>query len=396
MANHSGNDVAQTIANMRERFDSSTDFTIGIEEEFAICDPQSLDLVPEFERLRDAAEAASLGERCAGELLAAEVEFFTDKADSWQAAVERLIDLRRSVAELFRSEGLVAGATGTHPWADYREQEKVDLTYYAELVDRLQYVAHRNNTFGLHVHIGVRGADRAIRVSNAMRNVQPMLLALSCSSPFLDGRDCGLASARSVTFSRIFPRGNVAPSFASIDDYTNYLQLLLETGTIFRPNQVWWGVRPHPTHGTVELRMFDAQPDVRDTAALAALGMGAVAWLCELHDAGELPEPVAAHLVDENLWRAARYGTDADFIDVEHRAVVNGNAAITQLIENARGASRRAGLELEPGLDAAQRLLDRGCSAFRQRELAQAGDLKVAYDWVVDTTMAPEATGVLG
>jgi carboxylate-amine ligase len=176
--------------------------------------------------------------------------------------------------------------------------------------------------------------------------------------------------------------------FADIDAYADYLRLLHDTGTIFRPNQAWWGVRPHPTHGTVELRMFDAQPDMHDTAALAALGMGVVAHACQLYDAGEVPQIYPAHYVDENLWRATRYGTEASFIDFDRRTVVSAEEAIGGLIALARKAGARADLGLDWGLDRAERLLSEGSSAVWQREMAAAGDLVVANDRVIELTMA--------
>ncbi|MEO6867078.1 MAG: YbdK family carboxylate-amine ligase, partial [Gaiellales bacterium] len=285
--------------------------------------------------------------------------------------------------------GVVLGASATHPWADYREQETVPLPYYELLVGRMQYVTHRNNTFGLHVHVGVNGADRAIRVSDTLRNYQPLLHALSTSSPFLDGLDCGLASARHMIFSRSFVRGNVAPVFGSMDGYLDHLRWLRDAGSIDSVGQLWWGTRPHLMHGTVEFRMFDGQPDVRDTLALTALASGTIAYLSALDDAGELPPPVDHHLIDENGWRAARYGTDAVFADLPSSRRVSAGEAIGELITNARVAGRAAGLELDAGLDRAQQMLDAGSSTVWQRELyAQTGDLHTVYRAVVDATMS--------
>ncbi|MCW2949152.1 MAG: YbdK family carboxylate-amine ligase [Thermoleophilia bacterium] len=375
---------------VRARFDDSTDGTLGIEEEFAICDPDSLDLQPRYEELRAAAEAVGLEREVAGELLASEIEFRTGRCVTWSDAVRELTDIRQRVMGAARSVDAVLAASGTHPWADYREQTTVPLPYYEALVERMRFVAQRNNTFGLHVHVGVHGADRAIRVHDALRSVAPLLLALSGSSPFLDGLDTGFASARSVIFSRAFPRANVAPIFGTLDAYLDHLRWLLHTGTISTTGQVWWSTRPHVLHGTIELRMFDGQPDVRDTLALAALASGTIAHLAALDDAGELPPPVATELIDENAWRAARYGTDAVFVDTPSARLVCADEAIGVLIANARRASDAQQLGLDAGLDRAQQLLEAGASGLWQRELYETAghDLRVAYRGVIDATMS--------
>ncbi len=372
------------------RYESSVDGTLGIEEEYAICDPESLDLVPLYEHVRERAlEAGGLDTAIAGELLASEIEFRTGRCETWGQAWEELVDIRRRVAAVAHDSNVLLATSATHPWADYREQEIVDLPYYTELVERLQYVAHRNNTFGLHVHVGVQGADRAIRVSDALRTYQPLLLALSASSPFLDGRDSGLASSRHMIFSRNFVRGNIAPIFGSMDGYLGHLRWLRDAGSISTVGQLWWGTRPHVLHGTVELRMFDGQPDVRDTLALTALASGTIAHLCRLHDAGELPEPVESHLIDENCWRAARWGTDAVFAALPSAERMDAAEAIGRLIADARDAGREAGLGLDAGLDRAQELLDAGCSASWQRGLHEQGaSLVETYRAVADATLA--------
>lgn len=379
----------QHLLRARERFDDSVDFTIGVEEEYAICDPATLDLTPRYDELRSAAIEAGLSEYVAGELLASEIEFRTMRCETWQDAVEELLDIRRRVSKVAREIDIVLATSATHPWADYRKQSIVELPYYMELVERMQYVAHRNNTFGLHVHVGVRGSDRAIRVADALRNYQPLLLALSASSPFLEDRDTGMASIRHMIFSRNFPRGNVAPIFGTLDDYTRYLSWLRDAGSIDSIGSVWWGTRPHLLHGTVELRMFDGQPDAQDTLALTALSVGVVAHLCELHDTGELFQPVDTHMLEENCWRAARYGTDAVFIDLPGVRQIHAREAIGTLIDLASKAARNASLDIQSGLDRAREMLEAGCSASWQRSMLEAGSgLSEAYGAVVAATMS--------
>ncbi|MBC7643751.1 MAG: YbdK family carboxylate-amine ligase [Thermoleophilia bacterium] len=370
-------------------FEASTDFTLGVEEEFAILDPETLDLVPEYEQCRLAAVEAGLSDAVAGELLASEIEFRTGRCLNWAQAVEELTDIRSRVMRVMHDLNFKLGASGTHPWADYQQQIKIDQPYYQRLTERLAYVADRNCTFGLHVHVGVRGAERAIKVANAARAIQPLMLALSGSSPYIDGFDSGLCSTRSFTFSRTFPRGNLAPAFDSFDAYLEYTRWLRDTGSIFTAGQVWWGVRPHLLIGTGELRMFDGQPDVNDTLALAALAQGVIAHLCDLHDADALPEVPASHLVDENLWRASRWGTDARMVKLPGNEPITVCEAVARLVEQARTASTKHELGIEAGLDRVLEIAEHGCSAVRQRNVARNSSepLREAYEWVVAQTM---------
>ena len=377
------------LARARDVFDTSVDFTLGVEEEYALLDPERLDLVPAWDRAYAAVLDAGLESFVAGELLASEIEFRTGRCERWSDAVAEMTDLRQRVVRAMGDAGLALGISGTHPWADYREQQIIEQPYYRQLVDRLQYVAHRNNTFGLHVHVGVRGADRAIAVANALRDLQPILLAASTSSPFLDGRDCGLASARSLTFSRTFPRGNIAPAWRDFDHYLAYLGFLRDTGSITSIGQCWWGVRPHVLIGTVELRMFDGQPRLRDTLAMAAFAQGLVAHLCQQYDdEGGLPECFPDYYVDENLWRAARHGSDALLVDLPSTAVRPVAEIGAEWVERARAAGRRADLGIDAGLDQMLEIFQRGSSATRQRAAAATGGLRAAYELVVSETMS--------
>ena len=387
---HAVNDATERqLASAHAKFDEATDFTLGVEEEFAILDPGTLDLVPRYDVFAEASEQAGLTRELAGELLASEVEFRTGVCATWGDARDELTTIRRKVNEIARSIGARVAASATHPWADYREQQTVDLPYYNALVERMQWSARRNNTFGLHVHVGVRGADRAIRIADALRTLQPHLLALSASSPFLDGVDTGLASARHWIFSRNFIRGNVAPVFGTLDSYCTHLRWLLETGSITGVNQVWWGTRPHILHGTVELRMFDGQPDVRDTLALVAMAQGVVALLAERHDAGELPEPVPAELIEENAWRAARWGTEAMLIELPGTGTRRAGDTLEQLIGDAEAAAGRAGLDAGAGFARARELVRAGSSAAWQRSMFTEGaSLAETYGAVVDATMS--------
>lgn len=388
--------IEAVLSGAREQFDASTDGTLGVEEEYAICDGQTLDLVSRYDDVVEASEKAGLSDSVAGELIASEVEFRTGKCDTFSDAVDELIDIRGRVTEVFGELGLAAGTSSTHPWADYRDQQVVDSPYYRELTDRMRYVTRRNVTFGLHVHVGVRGVDRAVRVADALRVYQPLMLAISGSSPFLDGLDTGLASTRWMTFSRWFPRGNVAPAFGDWDSFASYVQWLREAGSITSYGQMWWGVRVHAVHGTVECRMFDSQPDVCDSLALTALASGTIMHLADLYDAGELvpggPHGVdlPEHLIDENMWRAARYGMDGDLLLLPSSERKSVRELATELVDNAQAASDRRGLGLDTGLARVRDMLasGHGTSSDRQRAtFERTGSLHDAYREVVDQTL---------
>ncbi|MFP5379850.1 MAG: glutamate-cysteine ligase family protein, partial [Vicinamibacteria bacterium] len=198
-----------------EIFASSTDLTVGLEEEFALLDARTLELVPRFEELSAAARSADpvLDAAIAGELISSEIEIVSGAGEDLHDAIARQRDRRRRLFALARERGVALGSTGTHPWADYRDQRNIDTEHYRRVVDGLGYVARRNNTFSLHVHVGVRGADRAIAVSDRLRGVLPTLLAVSSSSPFYDGMDSGLHSARTQMFTRFFPRCGVPDAY---------------------------------------------------------------------------------------------------------------------------------------------------------------------------------------
>src|SRR3954465_11361201 len=223
-----------------EGFAAATDFTVGLEEEFALLSADALDLVPRFEELRDAAAADDplLSESIAGELISSEIEIRSARGDDFADAIARQRELRHRLFALAGPRGIGLGATGTHPWADYREQPNIDTQHHRRVVGGLQSVARRTNTFSVHVHVGVRDADRAVRVCDRLRPVLPLLLAISANSPYVDARDSGLHSARSQTFTKSFPRCGIPDSFGTWAAYREYIDFLVKTGSIVQSPQV--------------------------------------------------------------------------------------------------------------------------------------------------------------
>jgi carboxylate-amine ligase len=321
------------LTEARERFDAAEDFTVSVEEEFALLDPATLDLVNRFEEVQAAAKGTVLEPNLVGELIASEVEVKTGKQQSYADVPAALAERRAELAALVEPMGLTLGATGTHPWASWRDQRIIDTPHYRRNDELLRYVVWRNNTFGIHTHVAIRGADRAVRVVDALRNWLPELLAVSASSPFHEGVDTGLHSARTQVFTRFFPRCGVPDTFGSWDAYAGYVRFLYETSSADEPTQLWWSVRPHLLFPTVEIRICDGQPDLAEAQALTALMVALTARCARALDEGE-PLPDHPHrLIEENTWRAIRYGLSGELIDLERGEAVHARARIERLVE---------------------------------------------------------------
>jgi len=349
-----------------ETFASAQDLTVGIEEEFAILDPTTLDLVPRFEELRDVArrDDPHLADHITGELISSEIEIISGAGADFHDALARQRDNRRRLFALVSERGAELGATGTHPWADYREQPIIDTEHYRRVEEGLRYVAWRNNSFSLHVHVGIRDADRAVRVCDRLRPLLPLLLAISANSPFVDGRDSGLASARTQIFTKSFPRCGVPDSFGGWDAYRRYIEFLVHTRSIVEYTQVWWSVRPHFAFGTVELRICDAQATSAESEALAALMVACIAQAARDLDEGRPlfdPEP---RMIEENMWRAIRFGLDGRLIDLEKAEEYPATGAAERL------AAWTEPVRAELGLEA---VTVEGNGAQRQRRMLEAG-----------------------
>jgi glutamate---cysteine ligase / carboxylate-amine ligase len=317
----------------REAFESGRDFTIAVEEEFALLDPDTLELTNRFEEIKAGAAGTELDEHLVGELIASEIEVKTGRCANFAEAAERMARRRVQLAELADQFGVGLASTGTHPWSRWQDQRIIDTPHYRRNNEILQYVVWRNNSFGIHAHIGIRGADRAIAVCNAFRNVLPELLALSASSPFLEDCVTGLHSARTEIFTKMFPRCGVPDAYEGWRGYEDYVRFLYETGSIDEHTQIWWSVRPHLAFPTVEVRICDAQPDLAQAQALAALMYSLGARFARAIDDGE-PLPNLPHrLIEENMWRAIRHGLGGQLIDFDRGEVVSARARIETLIE---------------------------------------------------------------
>jgi len=376
------------IDTIEEIFAASTDLTVGIEEEFAILDPQTLDLVPRFEELRAAAadQDPKLFAAITGELISSEIEIVSGRGEDLHDAIARQRDARRRLFAIAGERGVALGSTGTHPWADYREQPNIDTEHYRRVVAGLGYVARRNNTFSLHVHVGARDIDRAVRACDRLRPVLPLLLAVSSSSPFLEGEDTHLHSARTQTFTKSFPRCGVPDAFGGWPAFRDYLDLLLRTSSVVEYTQLWWSIRPHASFGTVEVRICDAQITAAESEELAGLIVACVGQALRDIDDGVPFEDPAARLIEENLWRALRYGMEGRMIDLGRGVEIETRAALDELLQWTAPVREEARIEAA---------FDRPNGAQRQRAaLAEGADLREVYASTVRETMTTYAQEV--
>ena len=348
-----------------ETFAEAADSTVGVEEEFSILDPQTLDLVPRFEQMRAAAESDRLlHDHITGELISSEIEIISGIGTDLHDALDRQRERRRRLFALAGAQGVALGATGTHPWADYREQPIIDTEHYRRVEEGLKYVAWRNNTFSLHVHLGVRDIDRAVRVCDRLRPVLPLLLAISANSPYLDGRDTGLASARTQSFTKSFPRCGIPDAFSGWEAYREYIEFLRKTSSIVEFTQVWWSVRPHFSFGTVEVRICDVQATAQESDALASLMVACIAQATRDVDERVPWADPAPRLIEENMWRAIRFGLDGRLIDLERSEEYPARGAIERLAAWTAPIRDELGIELAfPERNGAQ----------RQRRMIEAG-----------------------
>jgi carboxylate-amine ligase len=323
----------EQIALAREQFENATDFTVAVEEEFALVDPGSLDLTNRFEEVQAAAAGTLLEEHLVGELIASEVEVRTGRQESFADIPGAMAERRSQLQSLVEPMGILLGATGTHPWADWKSQRIIDTPHYRRNDELLRYVVWRNNTFGLHVHVAIRGADRAIAVLDGMRNYLPEILVLSASSPFVEGVNSGLHSARTQIFTRFFPRCGVPDAFASWAEYEAFVRFLYETGSITEHTQIWWSVRPHLAFPTIEVRIADGQPDLGEAQALAAFATSLVARVARAYDEGRPVEPLPHRLIEENFWRAIRWGLPGELLDFDRGEPIPARQRLEELVE---------------------------------------------------------------
>ncbi len=358
---------------MKYPYNASPRPTVGVEEEYQICDPSTGNLVPRVNELMAHADEDT-ARFLAYDLIQGLIEAVTDIAETVDEAVADLAAKRRRVLGYAEAEGCTLGITGTHPYADPRKTAFVDTESYRWVRNQLRYIAGRNLSFGLHVHVGVDDAERAIYVANRLRRWIGPLIAVAANSPFLDGVDTGWDSARSVAFGS-FPRSGVPPYLRSWVHYEQVMAGLQSADSIQKPRHVWWNVRAHPTFGTVEVRACDVQMSLRRTAAITALCQALVVEYSKRHRAGE-EAPAQDHaFLDDGRFKGMRFGLDAPVIDAETHEVVPMREMARRMMAEAGEAS--ASLGTESHLAKLAEIIEEGNGASYQRGVADevGGDL---------------------
>ncbi len=360
------------------------DFTLGIEEEFQIIDPETRE---QRSRVNEMLEEGRmlLGEQIKPEMHQSMVEVGTGICRNVKEARLDVTHLRRTIAELAYKNGLVIAAASTHPISHWADQRVTESERYAQLIEEIQHPARALLIFGLHVHVGIEDKEAAIAVMNAARYFLPHILALSTSSPFWIGRNTGLKSYRSEVFKQ-FPRTDIPDYFNSWSEFENYVNLLIKTGCIDNGRKIWWDVRPHPFFPTLEFRVCDIPSKIEETICIAALFQAVTAKLYKLYRKNLGFRLYRRALIQENKWRAVRYGLDGKLIDFGKQKEVPVRALILELLEFIDDVVDE--LDSRAEVDYVHTIMENGTSADRQLHVyKETGDLKAVVDQLIRETV---------
>jgi carboxylate-amine ligase len=377
-------------------FGTSEPYTLGVEEEYMLLDPESFDLVQHIEMVLDAIQGDELAGRLNAELMQSVLEIATPVCRTAGDVMEELTTLRGYVRDVARGQGLRVGSAGTHPFSLFERQRITAKDRYHALIDQLQYVARRELIFGMHIHVAVDDPDKAIQIVNGLLPHLAPLLALSASSPFWRGEPTGLASSRQIVFSA-FPRSGPPPRFRDYEDYASVVGQLERTGCIADYTHIWWDIRPHPKWGTIEVRICDAVTRLEDAVAIAAYCQALVKQLSERYDAGEEIPSYHRILTTENKWLAARYGLDAPVMDLATGSRIRSPIAklVRRTLRDLEPHARELGSERE--LEGIAALLGRGNSAERQLRVYNANrDIVEVVRAIADATEPADAGAPAG
>ena len=361
-------------------------FTLGVEEEYQIVDPVDRELRSYISKLIDEGSHSVLRERVRSEMHQSMVEVGTGICRDIEGVRAELTEMRGDLDRLARNGGLRIIAASTHPFSDWQAQRITENPRYYEIVEDLQDVARANLIFGLHVHVGIRDKQVALAMANQLRYFLPHILCLTCSSPFWKGRKTGLMSYRSQVFKR-FPRTGIPDEFESVEQLKNFINLLIRTRCIDNGKKIWWDVRTHWRFDTVEVRISDIPTNLEDTLAVVALIQALVAQLYMMHKRNISWRSYPRSLIEENKWRAARYGTDAKLIDLgvgEERPFAELAHELVEFVSDAAEA-----LGTVDYLQGVLRIAKEGTSAHRQLEVHEksGGDLNAVVDFLIEETM---------
>ncbi|HEV7381546.1 MAG TPA: carboxylate-amine ligase [Dyadobacter sp.] len=358
-------------------------FTLGIEEEFQTIDPVTRNLRSHMSKLVEDGKI-TLKERVKAEMHQAVVEVGTNICHNIQEAREEVTYLRKMILDLADKQNLQVAAAGTHPFADWVEQLITPDPRYDEIIDEMRDVARGNLIFGLHVHVGIENRNEGIEIMNAVRYFLPHIYALSTNSPFWCGRNTGFKSYRSKVFDK-FPRTGIPDFFSSAAEYDEYVNLLIKTKCIDNGKKIWWDIRVHPFFNTIEFRMCDVPMRTDETICLAAIMQALVAKIHKLHRMNLSFRPYHRMLINENKWRAARYGIHGKLIDFGKQEEVEYRILAGELLEFIDDVVDELGSRKE--IEYIHQIMDMGTGADRQLAVfEQTGDMNAVVDYIVSET----------
>jgi carboxylate-amine ligase len=363
---------------------SNFPFTLGIEEEYQIIDPETRELRSYITQIMEQGQMV-LQEQLKPEMMQSVVEVGTHVCRTADEARAEIVRLRGAIASLAANQGLTIAAAGTHPFSSWHTQEIYPHERYYGVVNEMQDAARRLLIFGMHVHVGMPDLELGIQIQNVARYFLPHLLLLSTSSPFWMGRQTGFKSYRSIIFSN-FPRTGIPSQYDSIGEFNSYVDLLIKTGSIDNGKKIWWDIRPHPIFGTIEVRICDLCTRVDETIAVAALVQAIFVKIYKLFTCNMTFRVYRRALTNENKWRAIRYGLDGDLIDFGKQQSIAARDLLHELVEFVDDVVDDLGSR--KAVEYVYRILEEGTSADRQlATYQQTGDLKAVVDQLVRETL---------
>lgn len=359
-------------------------FTLGIEEEYQVIDPETRELTSHNQKIVEIANK-ELGDKAKAEMHEAVVEVATDVCQNIQEAKSQIFSLRKDISDIAKSLDLRIGAASTHPFSAWQKQLITPNPRYDEIINELQDTARSNLIFGLHVHVGIPDRRMAIHLANSIRYFLPHIFALSTNSPFWEGRNTGFKSFRTKVFDK-FPRTGIPGYFGSLEEYDNYINLLIKTKCIDNAKKIWWDIRAHPFFPTIEVRICDIPLHAQETIAITALIQAIVAKLHKLRVANLNFMNYKRALINENKWRASRYGIEGKLIDFGNDAQVETRVLILELLDFVDDVLDELGSREE--IAYIHKILETGTGAVRQIAVfEETGSLEKVVDYIIDETL---------
>lgn len=363
-------------------------FTIGIEEEYQVIHPETRELTSHDQKIVEAA-SKEIEDQVKAEMHQAVVEVGTTICNNIDEARDEIIKLRNHISEVADELGLRIGAAGTHPFSAWQKQLITKHPRYDEIISELQDAARSNLIFGLHVHVGIQERQMALHIANSIRYFLPHLYALSTNSPFWEGRNTGFKSFRTKVFDK-FPRTGIPDFFESIAEYDDYINLLVKTGCIDNAKKIWWDIRVHPFYPTIEIRICDVPLTAQETVAIAALVQALVAKLYKLRQSNLNFMIYKRALINENKWRASRFGLDGKLIDFGKEEEIDTRKLIYEILDFIDDVVDDLGCR--EALEYIPVILEKGTGADRQLKIyEETGDLQKVVDFIIEETLKEPA-----